>query len=294
MQRPQRKKIRGIGLAMSERLGRDRGIDAVADVARLNVTDVERAQQADGSHVRNGDVARSCDHARQLVSEEEPVANEPLATFVVEAWKPLGEPGDQPHFVVHHIETDETSETSAPQSAIDDVVRWMQERVTAAVSAGTIVSAERRQVAHSSASEQLAPPSSPPSARRGRLEITGLEVRHAEDHVIDESAISLLTDDPVMIEAGGALVLVGHVSLEGTEGTVICQMRCRLHRIESEEEVAFTWCGEIKVAPGTRSATIPSTPVSLPVGVYRGEFFAEDRLRHARRAFCGLPLLVVT
>jgi hypothetical protein len=40
-------------------------------------------------------------------------------------------------------------------------------------------------------------------------------------------------------------------------------------------------------------AALSSTPVSIPAGVYRGEFFAEDRRQGVRRAFCELPLLVV-
>lgn len=295
MQQAGLRQIRGIGAAMCERLSRDHGIETIADLARLNDTEVDelqRALQAGRSNVRNGEVARWRDHARQLMGEGEAVADEPLATFVVEAWKPAGEPGSQPHFVVHHVEADETLETSAPQSAIDDVVRWMQERVTmAAAPAGTKAPVERQEVARSSAPEQLPPsPRRPP--RRGRLRITGLEVCQ-EDHVINGAATPLLADTPVVIQARGALVFVGHVSLEGAEDPVTCRMRCRLHRIDSEQEITFTWPGETMVGPGMRTATMSSTPVSIPAGVYRGEFFAEDPHQGARRAFRELPLLVV-
>jgi NAD(P)-dependent dehydrogenase (short-subunit alcohol dehydrogenase family) len=96
MQQAELRQIRGIGAAMCERLGRDHGIEAIADLARLSDTEVDelqRALQAGRSHVRNGDVARWRDHARQLVSEGETVADEPLATFVVEVWKPARRTG---------------------------------------------------------------------------------------------------------------------------------------------------------------------------------------------------------
>jgi hypothetical protein len=103
----------------------------------------------------------------------------------------------------------------------------------------------------------------------------------------------LLGSTPVAIEAGGALVFIGHVGLQGAEHPVTCQMRCRLHRTESQEEVAFTWSSEAMVTPGMPSMTISSSPVSVPTGVYRGQIFAEDLRHGVSRAFRELPLFIV-
>jgi ribosomal protein S13 len=298
MQHAELKQIRGIGDATCERLGRDYGIETIADLARLSdseVDELQRALRASRSNVRNGDVARWRDQARRLASEREAVVNEPLATFVVEARKPVSEPGDQPRFVVHHVEADETLETSPPKPTIDDVIRWMQERVPMpAVLPGTKLPTDREGVVSSSTPDQLTAPSPRPPARRGGLRITGLEIHRADDRVVNGWATSLLGDEPVAIEGGSALVFVGHVSLEGAEEPVTCQMRCRLRRIESDQELSFAWSGEMMATPGMPSAAIPSAPVSIPHGMYRGIFFALDRRHRALRAFCELPLLVVS
>jgi hypothetical protein len=258
------KQIRGIGDAICELLGRDHGIATIADLARLSdaeVDELQRALRASRRNVRNGDVAAWRDQARQLTGEMQAAADEPLATFVVEAWRPVSEPGDQPRFIVHHVEADETLETSAPRPTIDDVVRWMQERMTVPV----------------------APPSAEPPAehqqparpaRLGDLRITRL--------------------DPVAVEGGGALVFVAHVSLEGAAEPATCHLRCRLQRIESDQELTFSWRGEIMAAPGPRSAAISSAPISVPAGIYRGICLASDRRPGGGRAFRELPLLVVS
>lgn len=297
MQQPELKRIRGIDHTMAERLDRDHGIETAAS-ARLNDTEADELQQAlqaARSQVRKEDVARCCRHqARQVVSEEGAIADEPLATFVVEAWRPGSESDDQPHFIVHHVEAGETLATSVPRPTIDDAMRWMQERVTMpAEQFGTQLSDERQEVAPVSAPERPTPPSSPRGARRGRLKITGLEVRLAAHHPNNGAAIPLLASTPVAIEAGGALVFAAEVSLEGADHPVICRMRCRLHRIDSQEEVAVTWTSETNVTPGMPSMTTSSSPAPIPAGAYRGEFFAEDRRRGVSRAFRQLPLLIV-
>jgi ribosomal protein S13 len=301
------KQIRGIGDAMCERLGRDHGIETLAHLARLSDTEADELQQAlraSGAHVRNGDVARWREQARQLLSDREAAADEPLATFVVEARKPVGEPDDKLHFVIHHIEADQTLETSAPKQTIDAVVRWMQERVsTAAASSATEAPVERGETGapagregapHPSEPEQPMPSAPERLARRCRLHITGLEIRHAGSSAINGVATSLLTGDPVSIEASGEVVFVGHVSVERAEDAVSCRMRCRLRRIDSGQDVSFTWGGEMTVTPGPHSASISSPPVSIPAGAYRGTLFAEDPNLGARRAFCDIPLLVVS
>jgi ribosomal protein S13 len=298
MQHAELKQIRGIGDTMCELLGRDHGIETIAELAHLSdteVEEVERALRASRRNVRIGDVARWRTQARQLANEKQDVPGEPLATFVVEAWRPVTEPADGPHFVVHHIEADETLETSEPNRTIDDVVRWMQERVAVpAVLTGTKLPAEGEAVASSSTLDPLTSPSPGPPPRRGGLRITGLEVDHAGDRVVNgRRATSLLVDEPVAIEEGSALVFVGHVSLDGAERPVTCQMRCRLRRIESDQELAFGWSGEITAAPSMQSATISSAPVSIPAGIYRGIFAASDRHHSVRGAFRELPLIVV-
>ena len=298
MQHAELKQIRGIGDTMCELLGRDHGIETIAELAHLSdteVEEVERALRASRRNVRIGDVARWRTQARQLANEKQDVPGEPLATFVVEAWRQVTEPADGPHFVVHHIEADETLETSEPNRTIDDVVRWMQERVAVpAVLTGTKLPAEGEAVASSSTPDPLTSPSPGPPPRRGGLRITGLEVDHAGDRVVNgRRATSLLVDEPVAIEEGSALVFVGHVSLDGAERPVTCQMRCRLRRIESDQELAFGWSGEITAAPSMQSATISSAPVSIPAGIYRGIFAASDRRHSVRGAFRELPLIVV-
>lgn len=57
--------------------------------------------------------------------------------------------------------------------------------------------------------------------------------------------------------------------------------------------MTFTWGGEMRAAPGMQSATISSTPVSVPTGDYQGIVFAGDRGQAARCAFCELSLPVV-
>jgi len=294
------KQIRGIGDAMCERLGRDHGIETLAHLARLSDTEAGELQQAlraSGVHVRDGDVTRWREQARQLLNEREAAA-EPLATFVIEARKPATERADQPHFVIHHIEADQTLETSAPKRTIDDVVRWMQQRVTTSAApaepSGTEVPEEREQEPHPSEPGKPMPPAQERPAPRSRLRITGLEIRHADGHAINGVAEPLLGKDPVSIEAAGRVLLVGHISVDGADDAVSCQIRCRLRRIDSGQEVLFTWGGEIVVTPGTPSASISSPPVSIPAGAYRGMLFAEDRNLGARRAFCELPLLVVS
>ena len=145
------------------------------------------------------------------------------------------------------------------------------------------------------------PPEPPPAAqgpaaqaKRGRLRITGLEIGKAGSQVIDGPPPQSLLTDGVTLEAGSALVFVGHVSLAGAEEPVTCTMRCRLQRIESDEIVTFTWSGEISPGADMRAATISSTPVTIPAGVYRGIFFAADKRPDSRRAFCKVPLLAVS
>ena len=55
-----------------------------------------RRWRADRGGVQNGDVARWREHARQSLSEGEPAADEPLATFVVEAREPATDPAGNP------------------------------------------------------------------------------------------------------------------------------------------------------------------------------------------------------
>lgn len=287
MRRAELKQIRGIGDAMCVRLSQDHGIDTVAQLAALSdaeAADLQRALQVAGRRLPGGEVARWRDQARRLAGESPAAADEPLATFVVEAWRPTGgpggpggqdAPGDQPRYVVHHIESDQTLETSAPTPAIADVFRWMQDRVTVPPP------------------ERTAPPPEAP-AKRGRLRITGLEVRTAGSQVINGPTAQLLATDGVALDAGSALVFAGQVSLVGAEEPVICEMRCQLQRIDSEENVTFAWSGEIRPGAGMQAATISSTPVTIPAGVYRGMFFAEDKRRNTRRAFCEVPLLVVS
>jgi hypothetical protein len=294
MQHAELKQIRGIGDAICEQLAQDHGIETIADLARLSdaeVDELEPVLRASRRNVRIGDVARWRDQARQLASGKEAVMDEPLATFVVEARRPVSEQGDQPRFVVHHVEADETLETSAPKPTIDDVIRWMQERVPMpAVLPGTKLPTDRERVASSSTPGQLTSPSPQPTARRGGLRITGLEIQR----VVNDWATSLLVDEPVAIEGGSALVFVGHMSLEGAEGPVTCQMRCQLRRIESDQELSIAWSGEMVTTRGMLSAAIASAPVSTPTGIYRGIFLASDSRHGARGAFCDLPLIVVS
>jgi len=62
---------------------------------------------------------------------------------------------------------------------------------------------------------------------------------------------------------------------------------------QSRQEVTFTLGGcEPMAAPDTQSATISSTPVSIPTGACGGIVFAEDRSQAARHTFGELPQLV--
>lgn len=298
MQGAELKQIRGIGDTICEVLARDHGIKTITDLEALSDTEVdelERALRPNFRNVRVGDVARWRDQARQLASGAEAMTDEPLTTFVVEVHRPASDSGDQPRFVVHQVEADETLETSAPKLTIDDMMRWMRERVPMpAVLPDTKLPTDREGVASSSTPDQLTVPSPRRPARRGRLQITGLEIHPAADRVVNGWATSLLVDEPATIEEGSALVFVGHVTLEGAEEPVTCQMRCRLRRIESDREVSFAWSGDIMATPGMPSATIASAPVSIPAGIYRGIFLASDRHHGARGAFCELPLIVVS
>jgi len=282
MRQAELKQIRGIGDAMCVRLSQDHGIETIAQLAALSdaeADDLQRALQAGGRRLPAGEVARWRDQARRLSGESPAATDEPLATFVVEAWKSVGGPGGQggPHrFVVHHIESDQTLETSAPTPAPADVFRWMEDRVGPPAV---------RPAAQPAAPEGM--------ARRGRLRITGLEVRHAGSQAISGPASQLLVPDAVTLDAGSALIFTGRVSLTEAEETVTCEMRCQLQRIESAEEITFTWSGEITPGPGKQTVAISSTPVTIPAGVYRGMFFAEDHRHAARRAFCEVPLLIV-
>lgn len=194
--------------------------------------------------------------------------------------------------MLHHVERDQTLETSEPKPAIEDAIRWMQERVTMpAAPPRREPPAEHPGVVHTSGS-------GPGRGARG----AAVPARQAAGHrpggpESRRSGINgvtlLLAEAPVVVEGGRALVFVGQVSLEGTEGPLTCQMRCRLHRIGSGQEVTFTWAGEMMPVPGMPSGTISSTTVLIPSGAYRGIFFAEGLGRAARRAFCELPLLVV-
>jgi len=293
MQQAELKQIRGIGDAICELLKRDHGINTLADLARLTdteVDDLQRTLRAGRRGVPSGDVARWRDQARQLMRETPATAKEPLATFVVEAWGSVSEPGDQPHFIVHHIEDDETLETSAPGPTIDDAVRWMQQRVPVpAAPPGQELPAGTRQAAGLSPAHQGSPP--PPG--RGGLRITGLEVRRAASSGGNQWSTQLLADDPVAVEGEGALVFVGHVSLEGAEEPVTCDMRCRLRHIESGHELTFSWSGEVMATTGTHSV-LSSAPFAIPAGIYRAIFSAADRRHGAGRSFRELPLLVIS
>jgi hypothetical protein len=277
---------------MCVRLSQDHGIETIAQLGALSDTeaaDLQRALPVAGRRLPGGEVARWRDQARQLAGESPPPAEEPLATFVVEAWPPAGGAGGQggqggqrerPRYVVHHIESDQTLETSAPTPVTADVFRWMRDRVNVPAAA---------------------PPEPPPAAKgpaaqakRGRLRITDLEVRTAGTQVIDHPPPQSLLTDGVTLDAGSALVFVGHVRLAGAEEPVTCTMHCRLQRIESDESVTFTWSGEIKPGADMQAATISSTPVTIPAGVYRGLFFAADKRLDSRRALCEVPLLAVS
>ena len=74
-------------------------------------------------------------------------------------------------------------------------------------------------VAHASEAGPLASSSPQRPARRGRLRITGLEIRHANGRAVNGTAESLPSDVPVLIEAGCPLVFVGIVGQEGTTNT---------------------------------------------------------------------------
>lgn len=286
MRRGELKQIGGIGDITYVRLSQDHGIETIAQLAALSDTeaaDLQRALRAAGLRLPGGEVARWRDQARQLAGESPVPADEPLATFVIEAWPPAGGPGDRsepPRYVVHHIESDQTLETSAPTSATADVFRWMRDRVS---------------VPAPPPPEPLPAPKGPAAqAKRGRLRITGLEIRKAGSQVIDGPPPQLLFTDGVTLDAGSALVFVGHVSLAGAEEPVTCTMRCRLQRIESDASVTFTWSGEIRPGADMQAATISSTPITIPAGVYRGMFFAEDKRLASRQAFCEVPLLAVS
>jgi ribosomal protein S13 len=278
------KQIRGIGDAMSERLGRDYEIKTIAQLARLSdveADEVQRRLQAAGRRLPNGEVARWRDQALQLLNERREVAGEPLATFVVEVWRPAAGSDSQPRFVVHHIESDETLETSEPKPTAVDVFRWMEDRVSSPAAPDE---------AESPAAAQPAEPEEP----RGRLRITGLEVRQAGSQVVNGPTRRLPVTDAVALDAGSAFVFVGHVSLTDAAEPVTCRMRFRLWRIDSNEEVAFTWSGEIAGAPGTRTASIPSAPVTISAGAYRGMVTAAGNRQAAGQAFREVPLLVVS
>jgi len=289
MRRGELKQIGGIGDITCVRLSQDYGIETIAQLAALGDTeaaDLQRALQAAGRGLPGGEVVRWRDQARQLAGESPAPADEPLATFVIEAWPPVGGPGgkggqgEPPRYVVHHIESGQTLETSAPTPATADVFRWMRDRVN---------------VPAAPAAEPPRAPEGPVAqAKRGRLRITGLEIRKAGSQVIDGPPPQLLLTDGVTLDAESAVVFVGHVSLAGAEEPVTCTMRCQLQRIESKESVTFTWSGEIRPGAGMQAATISSTPVTIPAGVYRGMFFAEDKRLASRRAFCEVPLLAVS
>ena len=130
MRRGELKQIGGIGGVTCVRLSQDHGIETIAQLAALSDTeaaDLQRALRAAGLRLPGSEVARWRDQARQLAGESPVPADEPLATFVIEAWPPAGGPGDRggqsepPRYVVHHIESDQTLETSAPTSATADV-----------------------------------------------------------------------------------------------------------------------------------------------------------------------------
>jgi len=99
--------------------------------------------------------------------------------------------------------------------------------------------AEHPEAVHPSPPGPAAAPGERPS-RRGRLRITTLEVNGAGDYAINGAVTSLLAPAPVAIEHGSALIFVGHVSLDGAEGQLTCQMHSWLQRIESGQEVTLT------------------------------------------------------
>lgn len=304
MQRGELKQVRGIGDAMSARLSQEHGIETVAQLAALSdieAADLQGALQASGRRLPGGEVARWRDQARRiaggLAGGSPAAADEPLATFVVEAWQSVGGPGGPgrqsgpggrggrggpPRYVVHHIESDQTLETSAPTPVAADVFRWMQDRVT-------VPAAPARGAAEVSGA---AAPGA--AAGRGRLRITGLEVRPAGSQVTGGSTARWPLTGGVALDAGSALVFTGQVSLLGAAEPVTCELRCRLRRIESDENVTLTWSGEIGPGAGVQMATISSTPVTIPAGAYRGMCYAEDVRHDSRRAFREVPLLVVS
>ncbi|HEX2784685.1 MAG TPA: hypothetical protein VHN36_13960 [Ilumatobacteraceae bacterium] len=285
--------IHGIGEAMRERLRRDHEIHRLADLARLTDTAVDELQQAlRAARAGRVDVSRWRDEARRLVSEPEANGESPLATFVVEARRGSSGTGGEPSFVVHHVEADETSETSNPLPTVEVVAAWMRDRV-AEVSSPREGATGGEPADLSERMTEDAPPWPRRPVRRGRLRISGLEVHRADDRDLNGTTRSLLADAPVTLDGAHPVVLVGNVSLVGAVDWATCRMRCRLHDLDSEHVIEYAWGGDSMLAPGGPDTEMASAPVSIPLGAYRGELFAEDRSQSVRRGFCELPLITV-
>ncbi|MEP6665294.1 MAG: hypothetical protein ABJA81_02495 [Nocardioidaceae bacterium] len=287
--------IHGIGEAMRERLRRDHGLQRLSDLARLTDTAVDELQQAlRAARAGRVDVSRWRDEARRLVIEPEANGESPLATFVVEARRDSSGTGDEPSFVVHHLEADETLETSNPLPTVEVAAAWMRQRV-AGVSAPRDMAADGEPADLSVRVIETEPPPPWPQqpVRRGRLRISGLDVHRADDHDLNGTTRSLLAGAPVTLDGAYPVVLVGNVSLVGAVDWATCRMRCRLHDLESEHVIEFAWGGDSMLAPGGPGTEMTSPPVSIPVGAYRGELFAEDRGQSVRRGFCELPVITV-
>src|SRR5262249_23256950 len=150
---------------------------------------------------------------------------------------------------------------------IDDMMRWMRERVPMpAVLPDTKLPTDREGVASSSTPDQLTVPSPRRPARRGRLQITRLEIHPAADRGVTGWPGSLLVGEPARVGGGSAFFFVGRGPGGGAEEPVPCRMRCRLRGMESDRGVSFAWSGDIMPPPGMPGATIASAPVSIPAG----------------------------
>jgi len=286
--------IRGIGEAMRERLRRDHGVHRLSDLARLTDTAVDELQQAlRAARAGRVDVSRWRDEARRLVSEPEASSESPLATFVVEARRGNSGTDGEPSFVVHHLEADETLETSNPLPTVEVAAAWMRHRVAGVSSPREVAAGGEPAELSERVTENEPPPWPQPPVRRGRLRISGLEVHRADDRDLNGTTRSLLAGAPVALDGAHPVILVGHVSLVGAVDRATCRMRCRLHDLESEHVIEFAWGGDSMLAPGGPGTEMASPPVSIPVGAYRGELFAEDRSQSVRRGFCELPVITV-
>jgi hypothetical protein len=289
MSSEQLEQIRGIAKGIRERLDRDHAIHSLADLACLDDAAVEELQQTlRASRVGRADVGRWRDEARRLTTAQAASADTPRATFVVEARLHPDGTSDQPTFVVHHIEADETLETSGPLPTVDVVAGWMHDRVSRAGTRSEPAQAEKPADERPPAPQNEAPPQ---PVQRGRLRITDLKVRHAGDGDVHGRAMSLLADVPVIIDGRLPVVLVARVRLEGAAESTTCRMRCRLDHVGSKQAFTFAWGDDMTLTPDNPERETASRPLPIPVGTYRGIVFAEGRSCSARRGFLELPVI---